>query len=71
MKKSALRATLLAYLGLVLLVASFLPMPDAWFDMHPVLHTTWHLAKLISAALIIYGLETLRLLARRQRRLGL
>jgi hypothetical protein len=69
MKRTVFRATLCAYLGLVLLVASFFPLPDEWFDAHPLLHSVWHLAKFASAALLVYGLETLRNLARRHRRL--
>ncbi|MDQ0191487.1 hypothetical protein JI721_03350 [Alicyclobacillus cycloheptanicus] len=69
MKRSTRKATLSAYLGAVLLVVGFYPGLDSILDRIPMLHALWHLWLFIGAALLIYGLESLRILARRYHRM--
>lgn len=69
MKHSTAQATFSAYAGAILLVLSFYPALDVWMGAVPLLHTLWHLWLLVGAAMLIYGLETLRTLARRYRRM--
>jgi len=69
MKRLSLQASWFAYLGAILLISAFYPGLDALFDKYPILHSIWHLWLFTGAAALIYGLETLRSLARRHRRM--
>lgn len=69
MKRSTTQPALCAYLGAVLLVVAFYPGLDEWFDGVPMLHALWHLWLFVGAALLIYGLESLRTMARRYHRM--
>lgn len=69
MKHRTLRATISAYLGAALISGGFYPGLDTWLASIPILHAVWHVAVFIGGALLIYGLETLRLYARRYRRM--
>lgn len=71
MKRSASNATLFAYIGAVVLIASYYPAWNATLDRIPLLHALWHVATFVGAALLIYGLETLRRLARKSRRISM
>ncbi|WP_029421503.1 hypothetical protein [Alicyclobacillus macrosporangiidus] len=69
MKRTVGQATLCAYIGVVLLLAGFFPgLPDTLPD-YRLVHALWHVMVFVGAALLVYGLETLRLLARRHRRM--
>lgn len=69
MKRKASRAAIWAYIGAILLVVSFSPSMDALLDKYRLLHAIWHLALFIGAAFLVFGLESMRHLARRQRHL--
>lgn len=69
MKHSTTQATFCAYAGAILLVLSFYPALDVRMNAVPMLHTLWHLWLLVATAMLIYGIETLRTLARRYRRM--
>ncbi len=69
MKRKTGRAAIWAYIGAVLLVASFNPNLDALFDHYRLLHAVWHLMLFVASALLVFGLESLRHLARRYRHL--
>lgn len=67
MRQANTKASILSYLGAMLLLVGLYPVPDAWLERMPAVHSLWHLWLFIGAALLIYGLETLRRLARRSR----
>lgn len=69
MKASAGQAALFAYLGAALLVIGVFPGLIDSFGSMPLLHALWHLWLFVGAALLIYGLESLRTMARRYRRM--
>lgn len=69
MKVSTGRAAASAYLGAICLVISFYPGLNHQFIRFPLLHALWHCWLFIGAALLVYGLESLRTMARRYRRM--
>ncbi|GGJ11543.1 hypothetical protein GCM10010885_21080 [Alicyclobacillus cellulosilyticus] len=68
MKRTARQATWAAYLGVICVLVGMSPAGADLMDRVPVLHAVWHLWLFIGAALMVYGLETLRWLTRRHRR---
>lgn len=71
MKRSVSYATVLAYVGVLLILAAYYPGLSTRFDSVRVLHALWHVVIFVGAALLIYGLETLRTYAKRHRRMTL
>ncbi|MBX5437165.1 MAG: hypothetical protein IRZ33_08105 [Alicyclobacillaceae bacterium] len=69
MKRRTGQAALLAYLGAVMLVIGFYPMAAELMERLRIVHAAWHLWLFFGAALLVYGLETLRSLARRHQRM--
>ncbi|WP_067932178.1 hypothetical protein [Alicyclobacillus kakegawensis] len=69
MKRRTTQATLAAYVGTLLVIIGFYPDLDRVLDAHVLLHALWHIAIFTGAALIVFGLETLRSYARRPRRM--
>ncbi|KPV39901.1 hypothetical protein [Alicyclobacillus ferrooxydans] len=69
MKRSIGYATVLAYVGAILIVGAYYPGMDAHLDGVRAFHAIWHLMIFVGAALLIYGLETLRTYAKRHRRM--
>jgi predicted membrane channel-forming protein YqfA (hemolysin III family) len=69
MKRTAKQATILAYVGVLLMIVGFYPGADELIDRVRILHALWHILVFLGAALFVYGLETLRTLARRHRRM--
>lgn len=69
MKKQTGRATVMAYLGAILMIVSFIPNLSRYLSQPFWLHALWHFSIFAGAALLVYGLETLRSLARRYRRM--
>lgn len=69
MKRKASRAAIWAYIGAILLVVSFSPSMDTLLDKYRLLHAIWHLALFIGAAFLVFGLESMRHLAKRHRHL--
>ncbi|MCF8566195.1 hypothetical protein LLE49_15825 [Alicyclobacillus tolerans] len=69
MKRSSAKAYVMAYLGVILLIVGFYPGLPAELDHVRFLHALWHVWLFVGAALLIYGLETLRQMARRHRRM--
>lgn len=69
MKRTSNKAHLIAYLGVILLLAGFYPALPASFTEVRLLHALWHVWLFVGAAMFIYGLETLHRLARRHRRM--
>ncbi|MCL6548844.1 MAG: hypothetical protein K6T30_08035 [Alicyclobacillus sp.] len=69
MKRRTGQATLLAYLGVLMLVIGFYPVSHDLLDRMRLVHAAWHLWLFMGAALLVYGLETLRSLARRHQRM--
>lgn len=59
-----------AYLGAILLTASFSPSLDVFFDKYRILHALWHVTLFLGAALLVFGLESLRNISRRYRRMA-
>lgn len=60
MKRSVSNSVLCAYLGAFLLIACYYPGLNAELERVRILHALWHVAIFIAAALIVFGLETLR-----------
>lgn len=54
-----------------MIVAGYYPALADTFDHVRALHALWHVIIFIGAALLIYGLETLRVYAKRHRRMTL
>ncbi|QQE78027.1 hypothetical protein [Alicyclobacillus sp. SO9] len=69
MKRQAGKATFYAYIGAVLILVSFIPGLATFLSRSLLLHALWHFAIFAGAALMVYGLESLRSLARRYRRM--
>lgn len=69
MRRSASQACLLTYVGTVLLIIGFYPGTGNLLDPYRWLHGIWHIWMFIGAGLVVYGLETLRSIARRHRRM--
>ncbi|MCL6637133.1 MAG: hypothetical protein K6T26_04205 [Alicyclobacillus sp.] len=69
MKRSVGQAAFLAYLGALLLIAGFYPTLAQRVEGSRLLHALLHVELFIGAAFLVYGLETLRSLARRHRRM--
>lgn len=69
MKRSSNNAYLFAYLGVILLIVGFYPGLPVSFSQVRLFHALWHVWLFLGAASFIYGLETLRRLARRHRRM--
>jgi len=61
MKRSASNATLAAYLGILLLLICYFPGMNQTLERIRILHALWHVAIFVGAAMLVYGLETLRL----------
>ncbi|QSO51958.1 hypothetical protein JZ785_24880 [Alicyclobacillus curvatus] len=71
MKRSVAYATILAYVGAILMVAAYFPGLADRVDGIRALHAIWHVLIFVGAALLIYGLETLRTYANRHRKMTL
>ncbi|MCL6631126.1 MAG: hypothetical protein K6T63_00715 [Alicyclobacillus herbarius] len=69
MKRRSTNAALAAYFGALLIVICFYPDLDSVLDQHLFLHALWHIAIFTGAALLVYGLESLRTYARQSRRI--
>ena len=71
MKRSVAYATVLAYLGVILMIAAYFPSLADKISGNRALHALWHVIIFVGAALLIYGLETLRTYAKRHRKMTL
>jgi hypothetical protein len=69
MKRRTGQAAWIAYLGALLIILCFYPDLDGILDRSFILHALWHIAIFTGAAMLVYGLETLRSYARRYRRM--
>lgn len=69
MKRSANQATLCAYVGALLLIIAYFPGLQERLEQTRLLHALWHVSLFVGAALLVYGLETLRAFARKYRRM--
>lgn len=69
MKRSTGQATFCAYTGAILLLLAYFPGLQDFIDQTRFLHALWHVGIFFGAAMLVYGLETLRAYARRYRRM--
>ncbi len=69
MKRTTGQATLLAYLGVGMLILAYFPGIQERIENTRFFHAAWHVLLFVSAACVVYGLETLRSYARRYRRM--
>jgi predicted membrane channel-forming protein YqfA (hemolysin III family) len=69
MKRSTGQATLLAYLGIGMIILAYFPGIQERLESVRFFHATWHVLLFVGAACVVYGLETLRSYARRHRRM--